>query len=131
VQALSGVEADPMSIWNGADEHRARIPVKGGGSMTVNVFELLAMSLENGQTLWFRKRKRPGDKELTDWKRGTLRGVWWYDGCIARIYEDDPDDLIEHSLFLDMGDQIATAEPPEMVKRHQASNKHPSSVGKR
>jgi hypothetical protein len=35
----------------------------------------------------------------------------FYDGVIARVYEDDPDDFIKHSLFLDLGDELRS-EPP-------------------
>jgi hypothetical protein len=32
---------------------------------------------------------------------------------IASVYEDDPDDQIRYSLFLDLGDQISATKPSE------------------
>jgi hypothetical protein len=47
---------------------------------------------------------------LGPWFRGTFIYSWMYDGVIARVYEDDPDDYIPHTLFLALGEQLVTPE---------------------
>jgi hypothetical protein len=68
-----------------------------------NVFEWAAAMMRKGDACYFQKNKLP-------WKRGTFKYSWMYDGIIARVYEDDPDELIEYSLFLDLGDKLITPE---------------------
>lgn len=79
-----------------------------------NEFEWIATQLHKGDLCWFRSR-RPGS-----WKPNTTLGPWtwgvflmsyFYDGIIARVYEVDPDDYIEHSLFLDLGDELSVTRP--------------------
>jgi hypothetical protein len=78
-----------------------------------NEFEWAATQLNKGDQCWFRKRNgRFGTgEELGPWKWGTYLSSYFYDGMIARVAEADPDDLIEHSLFLDLGDQISATRP--------------------
>jgi hypothetical protein len=68
-----------------------------------NVFEWAAATLKKGDACFFKKNGLP-------WKRGTYMSSYMYDGIIARVYEDDPDDLIEYSLFLDLGDKLILPE---------------------
>lgn len=68
-----------------------------------NVFEWAAATLQKGDTCYFKKNNLP-------WKRGTYLYSWMYDGIIAKVYEDDPDDYIQYSLFLDLGDKLILPE---------------------
>ena len=76
-----------------------------------NPYEWAASQMEKGDTCWFRRRNR--DRSLTPWARGTYLSSYYYDGVIASVYEDDPDDLIRYSLFLDLGDEISATNPSE------------------
>ena len=66
--------------------------------------------MEHGDPCWFRKRVSLGSKELRPWQSGSFKMSWMYDGIVAVVWEDDPDDYIEHSLFLDCGDQLIRPE---------------------
>ena len=70
-----------------------------------NESEWAALTLERKARCWFRK------KEWKTWRVGTFTSAYFYDGVIARVYEDDPDDLITHSLFLDLGDELRAEAP--------------------
>jgi hypothetical protein len=74
-----------------------------------NIYEWTASQMEKGDTCWFRKKVTLHSR--TPWRRGTFLSSYYYDGVIASVYEDDPDDLIRHSLFLDLGDQISATDP--------------------
>jgi hypothetical protein len=74
-----------------------------------NQWEWNASQLKRGDTCWFRRRGK-------DWQRGTFRNSYMYDGVIAHVYEDDPDDLIEHSIFCDLGDQISAHYPSTPIQ---------------
>lgn len=79
-----------------------------------NEWEWNASQLKKNDVCWFRRKKyqlKIYNDEITDWTRGTFILSYDYDGIIARVYEDDPDDLITHSLFLGMGDQITGVNP--------------------
>lgn len=78
--------------------------------LKANPYEWTASQMEKGDTCWFRRRAGRG-KDLTAWTKGTFLSSYWYDGVIASVYEDDPDDLIRYSLFLDLGDQISATDP--------------------
>ncbi len=80
-----------------------------------NPYEWAASQMEKGDTCWFRRRlsRAGGVNALTPWTRGTYLSSYYYDGVIASVYEDDPDDLIRYSLFLDLGDQISATNPSE------------------
>lgn len=84
-----------------------------GDCMGVNHYEWAAAIAEQGQRIWFRKNvQRLGGGEASGLlKAGTFVSSYLYDGIIARVYEDDPDELIEHSLFLDLGDEMYLAKP--------------------
>ena len=76
-----------------------------------NESEWVGSTLNNGDRCWFRKANdRNGGHGR--WRVGTFMMSYFYDGVIARVYEDDPDDLITHSLFLDLGDELR-ATPPQ------------------
>jgi hypothetical protein len=77
-----------------------------------NVFEWAAATLKPGDACYFIKNNLP-------WKRGTFRMSWFYDGIIASVFEDDPDEYILHSLFLDthMGDRLITPEDYVTIKQ--------------
>ena len=79
-------------------------PDDGGDYYVCNHFEWAAATLEKGESCWFTKKGWP------TWKRGTYISSYMYDGIIASVYEDDPDDMIKHSLFLDMGDALLRLE---------------------
>lgn len=97
------------------------VPPNDGGSYYVcNVFEWAAATLKHGESCWFRKRLRIGEPELGPWKRGSFKMSWMYDGIIAVVFEDDPDDYIEYSLFLDMGDQLVRPEDRETLLQWEA-----------
>lgn len=88
------------------------------GSMKcpVSDAEWLVTQLAAGQTIWFRHRVGgsmlwEAGAPMTPWKQGTFRHSWFYDGIVAEVYEDDPDDLIRHSLRPDFGDEIAVERP--------------------
>lgn len=77
-----------------------------------NEFEWAASQMTKGDVCWFRRRKERGrNPELTPWTRGTFLSSYYYDGVIASVYEDDPDDLIRYSLFLDLGDELRKDNP--------------------
>lgn len=71
----------------------------------MNESELIASGLDHGDRCWFRQKGRER------WLPATFLFSWRYDGVIARVYEDDPDDYIVHSLFLDLGDELRTEAP--------------------
>lgn len=100
------------------DDNKRYITV-GTRLIEVNEFEWNAAIAIKGQTVWFRHRIRRHifdvSGELSAWKRGTFRGSHFYDGVIANVSEDDPDDLIQHSLFLDYGEQILLENPSQKV----------------
>lgn len=75
-----------------------------------NVFEWAAATMVKGDVCYFRKNNLP-------WKRGTFLYSWMYDGIIARVYEDDPDDCMKYSLFLDLGDKLIR--PDDMATLEQ------------
>jgi len=75
-----------------------------------NESEWVASTLHNGDRCWFRLRNdRSGS--LGRWRVGTFMTSYFYDGVIARVYEDDPDDYIPHSLFCDLGDELRAEAP--------------------
>jgi len=78
-----------------------------------NEFEWAASQMQKGDTCWFRRRpsRAGGVAPLTPWTRGTFLSSYYYDGVIASVYEDDPDDLIRYSLFLDLGDELRKDNP--------------------
>ncbi len=71
-----------------------------------NEAEWLASTMIVGDRCWWRK------KGAEHWTVGTFRWSWFYDGVIAKVYEDDPDDYIEHNLFCGLGDELR-ATPPD------------------
>jgi hypothetical protein len=79
-------------------------PDDGGAYYICNHFEWAAATLKRGDACFFRK------KDWTAWRRGTYLSSFMYDGVIAKVYEDDPDDYIPHSLFLDLGDKLVLPE---------------------
>lgn len=92
-----------------------RYVMVGEARVKVNEWEWNASIAEKGQTVWFRHRIKSGffdrNPEMSKWKRGTFDGSWFYDGVIAYAIEDDPDELIRHTLFLDLGDEMLLEEP--------------------
>lgn len=93
----------------------ARYVMVGEARVKVNEWEWNASIAEKGQTVWFRHRVKTGffhrNAPLSPWKRGTYTGSMFYDGVIAYVFEDDPDDLVRHTLFLDLGDELLLEEP--------------------
>lgn len=75
-----------------------------------NIFEWTAANMKRGDPCYFKKNNLP-------WKRGTFRSSWMYDGIIADVYEDDPDEYITYSLHLDLGDKLIT--PADMAALEQ------------
>jgi len=69
-----------------------------------NESEWVASHLNKGDRCWFRKNK-------LSMRPGTFMSAWFYDGVIAEVYEDDPDDFIRWSLFLDLGDELRAEAP--------------------
>ena len=94
-----------------------RYVMVGDSQCRVNEWEWNASIAEKGQTVWFRNRVKRGffdrHAEVSRWKKGTFRGSMFYDGVIADVSEDDPDDLIRHSLFLDLGDELVLEAPSD------------------
>ena len=84
-----------------------------GAGYRANTFEWIAATLNKGDNCWFRKSGM-------NWKPGTFVMTYFYDGIIARVYEHDPDDYIEYSLFLDLGDQICRWEVMPLLKQWEA-----------
>jgi hypothetical protein len=87
------------------------VPPDDGGSYYVcNSYEWAAATLKRGDACFFRKGNLP-------WRRGTYLSSYMYDGIIARVYEDDPDEFIEYSLFLDLGDRLILPEDREILRQ--------------
>ena len=82
-------------------------PDDGGSYYVCNVYEWAAATMRKGDPCYFRRRMGMVGP-LGPWFRGTYLYSWVYDGIIARVYEDDPDDLVEYSLFLALGEQLVT-----------------------
>ena len=81
-----------------------------------NESEWVASTLGKGERCWFRRRRGITSRQIVEdgrgpWTVATFIMAYMYDGVIARVYEDDPDDYIEHSLFLDLGDELRAAAP--------------------
>jgi hypothetical protein len=77
-----------------------------------NPFEWAAATLQRGDSCFFQKNQLP-------WKRGTYISSWFYDGVIAYVYEDDPDDYIRYTLFLDLGDRLLLPESYALIEQWQ------------
>jgi hypothetical protein len=86
-----------------------------GEGYRCNDGEWVASTLNKGDRCWFRKQTGwfgpKNERKIGPWKIGTFMFSYFYDGVIARVYEDDPDDYIEHSLFCDLGDELRATAP--------------------
>jgi hypothetical protein len=74
-----------------------------------NESEWVASHLNKDDRCWFRKKY--GGFQMGDWTPATFIFAWFYDGVIAEVYEDDPDDFIKRVLFLDLGDELRAEAP--------------------
>jgi hypothetical protein len=81
-----------------------------GEGYRCNEGEWVASTLDRNDRCWFRKANDRSGR-LGRWRVGTFLFSYFYDGVIARVYEDDPDDYIEYSLFCDLGDEIRAEAP--------------------
>lgn len=96
----------------------------GTARASVSEGEYAAATASRGQTVWFRHRlgKFPFSRGLSGWKRGTFIDSMFYDGVIASVYEDDPDDYIEYRILCDPSlneyEEVFRLSPPENNKEN-------------
>lgn len=96
----------------------------GTARVSVSEGEYAAATAARGQTVWFRHRlgRFPFSSGLSWWKRGTFINSMFYDGVIASVYEDDPDDYINHKILCDPSlnenEEVFRLFPPEDNKEN-------------
>jgi hypothetical protein len=83
-------------------------PIADESYYRCNESEWVASNIDEGARCWYRKKY--GDV-WGDWHPATFKTAWFYDGVIAKVYEDDPDDHIEHTLMLMFGDELRASAP--------------------
>ena len=97
--ASSSLSSGGQPVADDLLTHTVRV---GNREARVTAEEYAACHAKEGQACWFRYRKRTGpfdvDAPLSGWTKGTFRFVWFYDGVVAEVYEDDPDELIKHHV---------------------------------
>lgn len=70
-----------------------------------NHSEWVASTIAKHTRCWYRRK-------LADtWTPATFLNAMFYDGVIAWVYEDDPDEYVKVTLFLGMGDELRATPP--------------------